>query len=151
MGLPNAVLAVFDGRLPHPKLRDHCHDPFCIFSVRADQLAGQLTPLWEDGVVVTAYRHGADGQGGRFIRFSLETPQSVEVLGASFPPVAAALIISLWEAETSDEDLREIARLFEFAHLDRLLSECEARSRAENRANYEDWHTRLLLSCECGG
>ena len=80
--------------------------------------------------------------------FSLENPEHITVIGSSFQSVAAALLIYLWEDEASDETLREIARLFEFRHFDRLLRECESRSRSDTSADHDAWHTRFLESCE---
>lgn len=144
--LPVAVLSTFDGQLPHPSLSYRCRDPHYIFSTPTEPDGIHITPLWECGISVTAYQHTQPR--GRFITFSLEQPEDVTVLGASFQSVAAALLIVLWEDEVTDDALREIARLLDFHHFDRLLHECESRSRAEVPADYEAWHTRFLESCE---
>jgi hypothetical protein len=102
--------------------------------------------LWECGVSVTAYQHSQPR--GRFIGFSLEDPEEITVFGSTFQSVAAALLIQLWEDEKSDKELREIASLLKFRHLDRLLRECESRSRSENSADYHAWRTRFFESCE---
>src|SRR5262245_57741176 len=94
--LPSAVLSIFDGQSPHPSLVDRCRAPYYIFSTSMEPLGGPISPLWECGTVVTAYQHSTPG---RFITFSLENPDQVFVLGASFPPVAASELISLWEDE----------------------------------------------------
>jgi hypothetical protein len=144
--LPAAVLAIFDGRLPHPSLSYRCRDPYYIFSTPIEPAGLHITPLWECGIVVTAYQHSQPR--GRFITFSLEDHERITVLGASFRSVAAALLIELREDEESDEAIREIARLLEFPHLDKLLRECESRSRSETSADYDGWHARLLEFCE---
>lgn len=144
--LPGAVLSIFDGQSPHPSLVYLCRDPHSIFSTPVVPDGIHLTPLWECGTSVTAFQHTQPR--GRFISFSLEHPEHVTVLGASFQSVAAALLIVLWEDEEADDALREIARLLEFRHIDRLLSECESRSRTEAFADYEAWRTFFIQSCE---
>jgi hypothetical protein len=144
--LPAAALAIFDGQPPHPSLAYRCRDPHHIFSTPVEPAGIHITPLWECGIVVTAYQHSQPR--GRFITFSLEHSERITVLGSSFQSVAAALLIVLWEDEESDESLGEIARLFEFRHFDRLLRECESRSPSEAVADYNTWHTRFLESCE---
>lgn len=144
--LPAAVLAIFDGK-PHPSLAYYnCQDPYYIFSTPVEPGGVHITPLWECGISVTAYQHTQPR--GRFIKFSLEDPEDVTVFGLTFQSVAAAVLIELWEAEKSDTELREIASLLEFRHIDRLLRECESRSRSESFADYRAWRTRILQSCE---
>lgn len=146
MQLPDAVLSIFDGQSPHPSLFYRCRDPHHIFSTPIEADGIHITPLWECGTSVTAFQHTQPR--GRFITFSLEQPEEVTVLETSFQSVAAALLIVLWENEEADDALREIARLFEFRDIDRLLSECESRSLAGSSADYEAWRTRFLQSCE---
>ena len=143
--LPIAVRSIFDGHSPHPSLANRCRDPYYIFSAPVEPPGGRITPLWECGCVVTAYQHSSLG---RFITFSLEAPGEVTVLGSSFATVTAASLISLWEDEVPDKALCEIAALFEFHQIDRLLSECHFRPRSETPADYYDWHNRFLQSCE---
>ena len=144
--LPQSVLAIFDGQPPHSALAYRCRDPQHIFSTPIEPAGGHITPLWECGISVTAYQHSQPR--GRFIQFSLNHPENVTVFGASFQPVVAALLITLWEDETSDQELREIASLLEFRHLDRLLRECAGRSRSESSVDYHAWRTRFFESCE---
>ena len=144
--LPAAVLAIFDGQLPHPSLSYHCRDPRYIFSTPIEPSGVHITPLWERGIVVTAYQHSQPA--GRFITFSLEDHECITVLGSSFQSVAAALLIDLWESEESNEALLEVARLFEFRHFDRFLHECESRSRSDSPADHAAWRTRLFEFCE---
>ena len=144
--LPISVLAIFDGQLPHPALAYRCRDPQHIFSTLIEPVGGRITPLWECSVSVTAYQHSQPR--GRFIGFSLEHPEDVTVFGSTFQAVAAALLVQLWEDEKSDKELREIASLLKFCHLDRLLRECMSRSRSESSADYRAWRTRFIESCE---
>ncbi len=85
---------------------------------------------------------------GRFITFTLEDPDDVEVLGSTFQAVVADLLIDLFEDDESDEVLEEIARLFEFRHFTRLLRELSKRSEAEDSVDDESWRKRLLKSCD---
>ena len=144
--LPAAVLVIFDGQSPHPSLAYRCRDPHHIFATPVEPAGIHITPLWECGIVVTAYQHSQPR--GLFITFSLEHRERITVLGSSIQSVAAALLVDLWEDEESDEALREIARLFEFRHFDRLLRECESRLRSETVADYNAWRARFLESCE---
>lgn len=144
--LPKFVLAIFDGQLPHSALAYRCQDPHYIFSTPIEPTGGRITPLWECGLFITAYQHSQPQ--GRFIAFSLERPEDVTVFGSTFQSVAAALLIQLWEDEKADEELRAIARLLDFRHLDRLLHECESRSRSERCVDYQAWRTRFFASCE---
>jgi len=144
--LPSSVLAIFDGQLPHAALAYRCLGPEHVFSTLIEPTGGHITPLWECGVSVTAYQHSQPG--GRFIGFSLEHPEEVTIFGSTFQAAAAVLLIQLWEDEKSDKELREIASLLEFRHLDRLLRECENRARSEGAADYHDWRARFCRSCE---
>jgi hypothetical protein len=140
--LPAAVLANFDGRSPHPDLWYRCKDPYHIFAAPFEFNGDRITPLWECGITVTAYEHTLPG---RFITFSLEDPTEIRVLGASFSPAVADLLIDLWEDENPDEVLREIAELFEFRQIEQLLLECNSLAHS---ADYDDWKRRFLQSCE---
>ena len=144
--LPAAVLAIFDGQLPHESLSHHCQEPFYIFSTPVEPGRVHITPLWESGIVITAYQHSKPR--GRFIKFSLEDPESLTVFGSSFQTVTAALLIDLWESETPDEKLRTIAEWLKFRHLDRLLSECESQSDSPSYEARQAWRTSFLQSCD---
>lgn len=146
MKLPAAVLAVFDGHSPHPALSYRCQDPHYIFSTPAQPAGIHITPIWECGITVTAYQHSQPQS--RFIRFSLEHSGDVKVIGASFQSVVADLLIDLWEDETSDEDLRQVARLFEFRHLDELLRDCERQPRSESYSDSCARRARFLEFCD---
>lgn len=145
MKLPAAVLDAFDGKFVHPALSYRCEEPCYIFSAQGLPEGIHITPLWERGMTVTAYQH--EGQQGRFISFNLEDPKDVTVIGPTFKSVVAALLIDLWENEKSEQELREVARLFGFRHLDELLRECESRARLETFAGYCAWRANF---CELG-
>lgn len=143
--LPAAVLSIFDGAPLHPALAYRCQDPHYVFSV-PDLEKGHLTPLWECGVLVTAFQHR--DSDSHFIRFSLETPTDVTVLGLTFQSVVADLLIDLWENDLQDASMAEIAALLEFHHLERLLEECENRPPSEALHHYLAWRSGFLASCE---
>jgi hypothetical protein len=147
LGLPSAVLAIFDGQLPHQTLWFRCRDPHYIFSTPVEPGGLHITPLWECGISVTAYQHSLPR--GRFIEFSLEN-EEVAVIGSSFQSLAAALLIQLWEDDEPYQDLEEIGHLLEFRHLDMLLGklrEFESKPRSE-RADYDAWCARFIESCK---
>lgn len=146
MKLPAAVLDVFDGKFIHPALSFRCEEPCYIFSAPILPEGIHITPLWERGMTVTAYQHA--WPQGRFITFNLEDPKDVTVIGPSFKSVIAALLIELWENGKSDQELREVARLFGFRHLDELLRECESRARLETLAGYCEWRANFCELCD---
>ena len=141
MKLPAAVLDLFDGNFVHPTLTYRCEEPYYIFSTPVLPDGNHITPLWERGMVVTAYQH--IGSQGRFISFNIENPEDVTVIGPSFKSVVAALLIDLWEHEISEMELREVARLFQFRHLNELLGECESKARSETLAGYCMWRAQV--------
>lgn len=146
MKLPAAALDVFDGKFIHAALSYRCEEPYFIFSASVLPEGIHITPLWERGSIVTAYQHS--WPHGRFITFNLEDPKDVTVIGPSFKSVVAALLIDLWENEKSDQELREVARLFAFRHLDELLRECESRARLETFAGYCEWRANFCELCD---
>jgi hypothetical protein len=138
-------MQIFDGQMPHPALCDICASPFYIYARGTKLPSCDLVPLWENGVVVTALQ--AEANSSRVIQFSLEQPNSVEMLGPTFQSAAADVLIELWELEHPDETLKVIADLFEFHHLRRLIAECSQRSACEPELDYRAWRSKFLVSC----
>jgi hypothetical protein len=132
LSLPRIVMHIFDGQVPHPALCDICASPLYVYARGTKLPSCDLIPLWENGVVVTAFQ--AEANSSRFIQFSLEQPSSVEML-------------ELWELEHPDETLKVIADLFEFHHLPRLIAECSQRSAHEPELDYRAWRSKFLVSC----
>ena len=145
LGLPGVAMRIFDGPVPHPALRDTCDNPEHVFAPGTQLPPKDIIPLWESGVRVTAIESGPPPV--RFVRFSLERPDEVEVLGTSFQSAAADVLIELWELERNDDILKAVGDLFEFQHLPRLLTECSQRPRHEPYEEYRAWRSRFLASC----
>jgi hypothetical protein len=146
LGLPRAVLAIFDGQLPHEALRFRCQDPHYVFSTPTEPDGLHITPLWECGITVTAYQHSCPR--GRFIKFSLED-EKVTVIGASFQALAAELLCLLWEDEKSYQSIEEVGHLLEFRHLDMLLHKLrEFESVPRSQRDYDIWRAQFVEFCE---
>jgi hypothetical protein len=145
LGLAAVVKRIFDGPPPHPVLRSVCDRPEHVFAPGTQLPAGEIVPLWERGISVTAVQ--LDQPAIRFIRFSLERPNEVEDLGTSYQSAAADLLIELWELEHPDEVMKAVSDLLEFHHLPRLLAECSQRPLHEPHAEYRAWRSGFLASC----
>ena len=147
LSLPQIVLDIFDDRERPEELRDICESPYYIFSELSEcevPDGGSITPIWEHSITITAYQHSLPN--GRFIEFSLESPEDVKVLGPSFKCVVADLLIYLWEYEISADRLREIATQFEFDRVDELVAGCFATNDAGFQER-EEWHRKFVASC----
>jgi len=145
LSLPRIVMHIFDGQVPHPALCDICASPLYVYARGTKLPSCDLIPLWENGVVVTAFQ--AEANSSRFIQFSLEQPSSVEMLGPTFQSAAGDVLIELWELEHPDKTLKVIADLFEFHHLPRLIAECSQRSAHEPELDCRAWRSKFLVSC----
>jgi hypothetical protein len=148
LGLPQVVLDAFDGApIPEPltwhmraswellwDFPEHQHKYF----------EGRITPLWTDhtGHTIVAYRH--DGEKRGFFRFFLELPEGEEEcdLGLSWPQILVRTFVDLYESEVELDEIRTIAALVRFDHVDRLLNELENTPLDTDEA-YEAWHDRF--------
>lgn len=143
--LPSVVTSVFDGRPIPEALRYRCEPPFHVFTTESVVPGGVVAPLWECGVRVTAYRDAIPAGG--FIQFSLESPEEVRLLGHSFATVVADLLVKLWEDEVPEAELREVARVFEFEDIDRLISDLAALGSLSYQA-HRRWLADILMRYE---
>ena len=146
LALPPIALLIFDGQATHEALRHRCQSPFHVFAAPVEITGGDVTPLWECGVVLTAYQHSRSV--GRFIRVSLESPDEIRVIGSTFAIVVADLLSTLWEDEVPEADLREIARSFGFDHIERLLADLGAAPRALSVEQHRQWLSSVLSPYE---
>jgi len=136
-------MRIFDGPPPHTLLRELCASPYHFFRRGAALPVGTIIPLWESSTQVTAYQDGMPQ--GFFIKFSLEQPLDIEVLGHAFHSASADVLLQLWEGECSDEEIRAIAAMFEFPHTEKFLAVC-SESSAHAPSEYDQWRGRLLES-----
>jgi hypothetical protein len=121
LALPPIVASIFDGAPRHEALSYRCVSPFHSFATPIEVLGGDIAPIWECGVSVTAYQDSVPQ--GRFRQFSLESPEEVRVIGRPFTAVVADLFATLWEDEVTEAELCDLAAIFEFRDIDHLLAE----------------------------
>lgn len=120
LNLPDAVMQIFDkgGGGVHPVLTDY-RDPYYIFSSWETIPYPDIVPIWEEGIVLTAYDRIREG----FVRFSLEAPEAEWFFYPHFNCIAAeTLIVMLEDEDITEEELDEIAKLFAFPYM-RFLRE----------------------------
>lgn len=143
LNLPAAVMQIFDkgGAGIHPLLANY-REPYYNFSSWDAIAYPDIVPIWEDGVVLTAYDRMRDG----FVRFSLEAPGEEWFFYSDFNGIAAeALIMLLEDEDATDEALDEVAELLAFPHLRLLLESYDA---ADHRtfAEHKRWIKAFMLS-----
>lgn len=141
--LPAAVMQIFDrgGGDVHPALTDYC-DPHYIFSSWETVPYPDIVPIWEEGVVVTAYDRVREG----FIRFSLEAPEEEWFFYTHFTGVAAETLIAMLENEDLDEEeLDEIAELFAFPYMQALRESYDAANH-QTFEEHERWTEEFMRS-----
>lgn len=136
LGLPEIVLQIFDGMVPYQALSIRCEDPHKSL-VEGSGFPENLLPLWECGVVVTAY----DKVTSTFCRVSLEDPGNPRFHGEDFCAVATDLLVDLWEDEVADEVLAEIATAFGIARFESLVVALEAGPCPSD--DYYEWRAAL--------
>ncbi|MFY0533550.1 hypothetical protein [Nannocystis pusilla] len=115
---PNALRAARDGGASvHPALAFRLGVPW---KTALSPARATLVPLWECETVVTGLR-----DGGMFVQLSLELPNEPFWETPSFDEVVERLLVTLWEDDVEDTDLREVARLFQFRPIEPLLRQLE--------------------------
>lgn len=142
LALSPALLAMAEGRLPHPQLwRCHSGTPFYVYR-GADAPAGPtLIPLWDWDSWVLGVREQADGL--KFVRFSIETADEVECLGRSEQGLWAQLFDALYEDDLELDELAAIAAAVGYRHWPMQLQSREA---AEPRFGAELPHAQWLAA-----
>lgn len=99
-----------------------------------------ITPLWECGMVLSCFHRGEQ----MFHVCSLEKIDDVFAKYSSAQGLLAALFIDLYEDELSHEEMRSLATLLDFKHIERLLLEAEE----NNGDSYVSWRKRFPSTCE---
>ena len=146
LGLPQIVLDAFDGKpLPYG-LNDEFHEPYQLLDEPAEQAnygQGRITPIWTGSgdYSIVAYDHHPTRKG--FMRFDIETPETIAESGLSWQQVLVSEFKFLWESEWSNEQLREVAGWFEFDCIDLLIDELES-VRRETFEKDRAWYQAFL-------
>jgi hypothetical protein len=148
LGVPQIVLDVFDEKpLPYHLDLNFC-TPYMIFSLgQAEQRQygqGRITPLWTNGAhyTVVAYHHDPSRQG--YFRFDIEKPGEEEgPIGLSWQQILIEEFQFLWEFEMPDDRLREVARLFEFKHIELLVNEL-SQAKLDTSEKSAVWYQSIL-------
>jgi hypothetical protein len=123
---PNALRAArAGGASVHPALAFRLGTPS---KTALSPARATLLPLWECGTVVTGLR-----DDGMFVQLSLELPNEPFWATPSFDEVVERLLVTLWEDDVEDADLREVARLFQFRPIEPLLRRLEGAAGAGDR------------------
>ena len=117
LGLPEVVLEIFDGQTDDDTLGFYCKDPF--FCLKPDSgLLDYYLPLWECGVVVTAFNKQTKG----YSVVSLEQADEPFMDSVSFRELLEKLFTSMWEGEEPDEYLKYIASRFQYGAIEDLMA-----------------------------
>jgi hypothetical protein len=143
LNLPDAVMQIFDkgGDGVHPLLTDY-HDPYYIFRTWETIPYQDIVPIWEKGIVLTAYDRIREG----FVRFSLEAPEEEWFLYSHFNGIAAETLIDMLEDEDiTEEKLDEIAKLFAFPYMCSLQESYHA-SNHQTYQEHKRWTKEFMLA-----
>ena len=117
LGLPEIVLEIFDGQSDDDTLGFYCKDPYFCLQPGAG-LPSHYLPLWECGVVTTAFNKQTKG----YSVVSLEQVDEPFVDSVSFRELFEKLFTSMWEGEEPDEYLKYIASRFEYDEIENLMA-----------------------------
>jgi len=143
LNLPDAVIHIFDkgGRGIHPVLTDY-REPYYIFNSWETIPYPDIVPIWEEGIIVTAYDRIREG----FVRFSLEAPEAERFFYSHFNGIAAEMLIVMLEDEDiTEEVLDEIAKLFAFPYMGYLRESYDA-SNHQTYLEHKRWTKEFMLA-----
>lgn len=103
-----------------------------------------IVPIWEEGIVLTAYDRIREG----FVRFSLEAPEAEWFFYPHCNCIAAeTLIVMLEDEDITEEELDEIAKLFAFPYM-RFLRESYHASNHQTYKEHKRWTKEFMLAIE---
>lgn len=123
LGLPDIVSEIFDGQVDDDTLGFYCKDPYyCLQS--GSGLPGHYLPLWECGVVVTAFNKQTKG----YSEVSLEQVDEPFMDSVPFRELLEKLFTSMWEGEEPDDYLRYIASRFQYEGIEDLIAKLAQRN-----------------------
>lgn len=114
-----------------------CQPPLHCFSSPIMQRS--IEPIWECGTTLVYF----SGERQRFEKCSLENIDNIWDFYPSAQCALAALFIELFEDDTSEDILREIASKLSFAHIERLISEAFG----NQGEKYGSWKISFPLTC----
>lgn len=101
--------------------------------------ARPITPLWECGTTLVYFNR----ETVLFEKCSLEDIDDTWANYRSVQAILADLFIELYEDELTDEELRSVAEILGFKHIERFLAEIEVNS----GTLYEQWARSFPLTC----
>jgi hypothetical protein len=143
LNLPNAAMQIFEqgGGSLHPLLANY-RDPHYIFHSWETIGYSDIVPIWEEGMVLTAYDRERKG----FVRFSLEAPKEEWFFYTHFNGITAEMLIVMMENEDiTEEELDEIANLFNFPYR-QFLSESYDASNHHTYREHKRWTKEFMLA-----
>jgi hypothetical protein len=147
LGLPQIVLDAFDEKpLPH-NLDDQFRFPYQVLNLGAEGQAfygtGRITPLWTGcgDYSIVAYHHDPCDRG--FSRFDIESGEEEQPKGMNWQQVLIKEFKLLWESEVPDGELREVADLFGFKHIEEIIAEL-AGAKLDSVEKNSEWYQSFL-------
>ncbi|WP_144655175.1 hypothetical protein [Achromobacter dolens] len=148
LGASAPLVRLASGDCVHPLLRGAClGPPFHSYHGASAPQGAPLAPLWDDGDQVYALRGTATGR--EFIRFSIEAPQSVDVLALTEQGFWAHRFDFLYETDAPLDDLRAAAGAVQFRHVEAYLAAREAFEDPPGHVpTHRDWLTRTIASID---
>jgi len=103
---------------------------------------GRITPLWGNtGYMIVAHHHDPSQEG--FFRFDIEGGDEEQPMGLNWQQILVEEFKFLWEQETPAEELRKAALMFDFRHLEGLISELAAANLGTFKAD-QAWYRAFL-------
>ncbi len=111
--LSPALLAMAEGRLPHPQLwRCQTGTPLYVYRGAEVPAGPVLIPLWDWNDWALGVRERPDGL--EFVRFGIERPDEVECLARTEAGLWARLFDALYEDDLEFDELEAIAGAVEY-------------------------------------
>lgn len=127
LGLPQIILDAFDEKpLPY-NLDIHFRFPYQVFSYGPMQQGvhwkGPITPIWTGSGDYTIVAYDQNPERSGYIRFDIEDGEPEDPMGLNWQQILVKEFKLLWELETPDDRLREVAKWFDFKHVEELIRE----------------------------
>jgi len=139
--LPQIVLDVFDEKPLSYDLDIEFGYPYQLLDhpeIQTGYGTGRITPIWTEAHwSIFAYHHAAERQG--FFRFGIEDREELEPIGMNWQQGLVEPFKILWESDFPEEALRQIAGMFDFRHIDRLLYELP-NAKLDTHQKSEAWY-----------
>lgn len=146
--LSPALLAMAEGRLPHPQLwRCRSGDPFYVYRCAGVPAGPELIPLWDWHSWALGVRERPDGL--EFLRFSIETPDRPECLARTEQGLWARLFDAMYEHDLDLDELAAIAEAVGYRHWPlQLRSREQAEPRFGDGLMHSQWLEELVAAVD---